>query len=210
QGYGLTETSPLIAGNNDFYMNVNAVGLPIHGVEIKIENPNEEGVGEIITRGDNVMLGYYKDPEATEIAMRGGYFHTGDLGYFDEDGFLYITGRCKNVIVAQNGKNIYPEELETRLTEEGFVSESLVLGVPNAKGGMSVKAKIFPDIDKIKEAYGDKPLSNDDIVKEIHEVVAKINDKLPTYKKIIITEVVWEAFEKTTTKKIKRFGNNVL
>ena len=210
QGYGLTETSPLIAGNNDFYMNVNAVGLPIHGVEIKIENPNEEGVGEIIAKGDNVMLGYYNDPEATEIAMRGGYFHTGDLGYFDEEGFLYITGRCKNVIVAQNGKNIYPEELETRLIEEDFVSEALVLGVPNAKGGMSVKAKVFPDMDKIKEVYGDKPLSNEDIIKEIHEVVAKINDKLPTYKKIIITEVVWEAFEKTTTKKIKRFGNNVL
>ncbi|MBO5870309.1 MAG: AMP-binding protein [Clostridia bacterium] len=210
QGYGLTETSPLIAGNNDFYMNVNAVGLPIHGVEIKIENPNEEGVGEIITKGYNVMLGYYNDPEATEIAMRGGYFHTGDLGYFDEDGFLYITGRCKNVIVAQNGKNIYPEELETRLTEEEFVSEALVLGVPNSKGGMSVKAKIYPDMDKIKEVYGDKSLSNDDIVKEIHEVVAKINDKLPTYKKILVTEVIWEAFEKTTTKKIKRFGNNVL
>ncbi len=209
QGYGLTETSPLVAGNNDFFMNPAAVGLPIHGVEIKIENPNEEGIGEIIVKGDNVMLGYYNDPEETAHVMRGGYFHTGDLGRFDEDGFLYITGRCKNVIVAQNGKNIYPEELENRLIEESFIEEALVLGVPNAKGGEAVKAKIFPSIDKIKELYGKLP-SNEEIIKDIAKVVAKINEKLPTYKKIIITEVVWEAFEKTTTKKIKRYGKNVI
>ena len=209
QGYGLTETSPLVAGNNDFYMNPNAVGLPIHGVEIKIENPNDEGVGEVIVKGDNVMLGYYNDPEGTAHVMRGGYFHTGDLGRFDDDGFLYITGRCKNVIVAQNGKNIYPEELEERLSEETFVSEALVLGVPNSKGGTSIKAKIFPCIEKIKELYNDKVPSEEDIRKEIAAVIAKLNDKLPTYKKITVTEIVWEAFEKTTTKKIKRFGNNV-
>ncbi len=210
QGYGLTETSPLLAGNNDFYMNVNAVGLPIPGVEIKIENPNDEGIGEVIAKGDNIMLGYYNAPEETAHTMRGGYFHTGDLGYLDDDGFLYITGRCKNVIVAQNGKNIYPEELETRLVEEEFISEALVLGVPNSKGGMAVKAKVFPCIEKIKEAYGEKTPSEEDIRKEISTVISKINDKLPTYKKIIVTEVVWEAFEKTTTKKIKRFGNNVI
>lgn len=210
QGYGLTETSPLLAGNNDFYMNPAAVGLPIHGVEIKIEDPNEEGIGEVIAKGDNVMLGYYNDPEGTAHVMRGGYFHTGDLGRLDDDGFLYITGRCKNVIVAQNGKNIYPEELETRLTEEAFISEAVVLGVPNTKGGTAIKAKIFPCIEKIKERYRDKLPSDDDILKEIASVVAKINEKLPTYKKITVTEVVWEAFEKTTTKKIKRFGNNVI
>lgn len=210
QGYGLTETSPLLAGNNDFYMNPAAVGLPIHGVEIKIENPNEEGIGEVIAKGDNIMLGYYNDPEETARVMRGGYFHTGDLGRLDEDGFLYITGRCKNVIVAQNGKNIYPEELENRLAEEAFVSEAVVLGVPNAKGGTAVKAKIFPCIEKIKEIYRDKVPSEEEIRKEIANVVARINDKLPAYKKILITEIVWEAFEKTTTKKIKRFGNNVV
>lgn len=209
QGYGLTETSPLVAGNNDFFMNPAAVGLPIHGVEIKIENPNEEGIGEVIVRGDNVMLGYYNDPEETAHVMRGGYFHTGDLGRFDEEGFLYITGRCKNVIVAQNGKNIYPEELEYRLIEEAFIEEALVLGVPNAKGGEAVKAKIFPSLDKIKELYGKLP-SEEDIIKDIARIVANINEKLPTYKKIIITEIVWEAFEKTTTKKIKRYGKNVI
>ncbi len=209
QGYGLTETSPLIAGNNDFFMNPAAVGLPIHGVEIKIENPNEEGVGEIITRGDNVMLGYFNDEEATAEAMRGGYFHTGDLGYFDKDGFLYVTGRCKNVIVAQNGKNIYPEELESRLNEELYVEESLVLGVANTKGGTAIKAKIYPCIEKIKEAFGDRIPTKEEIEAEIAKVVARINEKLPAYKKILITEIVWEAFEKTTTKKIKRFGANM-
>lgn len=209
QGYGLTETSPLIAGNNDFYVNPKAVGLPIHGVEIKIENPNDEGVGEVICRGDNVMLGYYNDPEETERVMRGGYFHTGDLGRFDEDGFLYLTGRCKNVIVAQNGKNIYPEELEERLSEAAFVSEAFVLGVPNTKGGTAVKAKIFPHLEKIKEVFG-KELSKEEICKLIADVVAEINEKLPIYKKITITEIVWEAFEKTTTKKIKRFGANAI
>ncbi len=210
QGYGLTECSPLIAGNNDFYMNVAAVGLPIPDVEIKIENPNDEGVGEIVAKGDNIMLGYYNDPEGTAHVMRGGYFHTGDLGRFDEEGFLYVTGRCKNVIVAQNGKNIYPEELETRLSEEEYISEALVLGVPNAKGGTAIKAKIFPCIEKIQQAYNDIVPSQEDIRKEIAAVVAKINDALPNYKKIIVTEIVWEAFEKTTTKKIKRFGSNMI
>jgi long-chain acyl-CoA synthetase len=209
QGYGLTECSPLIAGNNDFYMNPEAVGLPIHGVEIKIEDPNDEGVGEVIARGDNIMLGYYNDPEETARVMRGGWFHTGDLGRFDEDGFLYLTGRCKNVIVAQNGKNISPEELETRLLEDEFVEEALVIGVPNTKGGTSIKAKIFPSIAKIKEKLGGKEPSIKDISDYIQKAVSKINEKLPIYKKIVETEIVDEAFEKTTTKKIKRFGKNV-
>ena len=208
QGYGLTETAPLIAGNNDFFMNPAAVGLPIHDVEIKIENPNEEGVGEIITRGDNVMLGYFNDELATAEAMRGGYFHTGDLGYFDADGFLYVTGRCKNVIVAQNGKNIYPEELEARLNEELFIEESLVLGVANTKGGTAIKAKIYPCIEKIKELYDRLP-TEEEIRAEIAKVIERVNEKLPAYKKIVVTEIVWEAFEKTTTKKIKRFGANM-
>ncbi len=209
QGYGLTECSPLLAGNNDFYVNPAAVGLPIHGVEIKIENPNEEGIGEVIAKGDNIMLGYYNAPEETERVMRGGYFHTGDLGRLDEDGFLYLTGRCKNVIVTQNGKNIYPEELEERLSAEPTVSEALVLGVDSAKGGMAVKAKIYPCIDKLKEFY-QKELSKEEIEKHISDLIEKINDKLPAYKKITVWEIVEEAFEKTTTKKIKRFGNNIL
>ncbi len=209
QGYGLTECSPLLAGNNDFFMNKNAVGLPIHGVEIKIENPNEEGVGEVIAKGDNIMLGYYNDEEATKEVFRGGYFHTGDLGRLDKDGFLYLSGRSKNVIVAQNGKNIYPEELEERLMLEPFVSECIVFGVPNKKGGTAIKAKIVPKIEKIKEKLENGEPSVDEIKAEISKLVSKINDKLPLYKKIIQTEIVFDALEKTTTQKIKRFGKNI-
>ena len=155
------------------------------------------------------MLGYYNDPEETARVMRDGWFHTGDLGRFDEEGFLYLTGRCKNVIVAQNGKNIYPEELETRLLEDEFVEEALVIGVPNTKGGTSVKAKIFPRVAKIREKLGGKEPSIKEIAEHIQNAVSKINEKLPIYKKIVETEIVDEAFEKTTTKKIKRFGKNV-
>ena len=209
QGYGLTECSPLLAGNNDFYVNPAAVGLPIHGVEIKIENPNEEGIGEVIAKGDNIMIGYYKDPEETARVMRGGYFHTGDMGRLDEDGFLYLTGRCKNVIVTQNGKNIYPEELEDRLSTHKFVSEALVLGVENSKGGMDVKAKIYPCFDELKEHFG-KEVSYDEAKEQILRLVEEFNDNLPNYKKILVVEVVSEPLEKTSTKKIKRYGNNIL
>lgn len=208
QGYGLTECSPLLAGNNDFFSNIEAVGLPIHGVEIKIEEPDEEGIGEIVAKGDNIMLGYYNDPEGTAEVMRGGYFHTGDLGKFDEEGFLYITGRCKSVIVTRNGKNIYPEELETRLMDEAIVEEVLVVGVDSAKkDDIVVKAKIYPCHDELRQLH--KELTNEIIVEEIKVVVDKINDKLPAYKKIKSVEIVSEPFEKTTTKKIKRFGSNI-
>jgi long-chain acyl-CoA synthetase len=209
QGYGLTECSPLLAGNNDFFVNPAAVGLPIHGVEIKIDNPNEEGIGEVLAKGDNIMLGYYNDPEETAKVMRGGYFHTGDMGRLDKDGFLYLTGRCKNVIVTQNGKNIYPEELEDKLCSERFISEALVLGVDNSKGGLSIKAKIYPCIEKLKEEYGKVP-SKEEIEKIISDLIEKLNDKMASYKRITVLEIVEEAFEKTTTKKIKRFGKNIL
>lgn len=209
QGYGLTECSPLLAGNNDFFVNPAAVGLPIHGVEIKIDNPNEEGIGEVLAKGDNIMLGYYNDPEETAKVMRGGYFHTGDMGRLDKDGFLYLTGRCKNVIVTQNGKNIYPEELEDKLCSERFISEALVLGVDNSKGGLSIKAKIYPCIEKLKEEYGKVP-SKEEIEKIISDLIEKFNEKMASYKRITVLEIVEEAFEKTTTKKIKRFGKNVL
>ena len=210
QGYGLTECSPLLAGNNDFFQNAEAVGLPIHGVEIKIDEPNDEGVGEIVAKGDNIMLGYYNDPEATAEVMRGGYFHTGDLGRFDEDGFLYITGRCKNVIVTKNGKNIYPEELETRLMDEELVEEAIVVGIPSSKkDDIVAKAKIFPNIEKLKELHDGVVPENPDVLRDVKRIVEKINDRLPNYKRINAVEIVWEAFEKTTTKKIKRFGNNI-
>lgn len=210
QGYGLTETAPLLAGNNDFYRNIEAVGLPIHGVEISIFEPNDEGVGEIMARGDNIMLGYYNDPEATAAVMHDGFFRTGDLGRFDEEGFLYITGRCKNVIVTKNGKNIYPEELEDRLLDNELVEETIVIGVPSRnKDDITVKAKIYPSMDALKEQNGGEEPDTEKIASMIKNVVEGINDKMPAYKRISSIEVVREPFEKTTTKKIKRFGANV-
>lgn len=210
QGYGLTECAPLLAGNNDFYQNVEAVGLPIHGVEIKIENPNEEGIGEIVAKGDNIMLEYYQDPDGTAEAMRDGYFHTGDLGRFDPEGFLYITGRWKNVIVTRNGKNIYPEELETRLMEEELIEEVVVIGVPSTKkDDIVAKAKIFPNFELIEGITNQKPASDARLAEIVKMAVEQVNDKLPVYKRIVEVEIVHEAFEKTTTKKIKRFGSNV-
>lgn len=210
QGYGLTECAPLLAGNNDFFQNAQSCGLPIHGVEIAIESSDEEGIGEIIARGDNIMLGYYNDPETTAEIMRDGWFHTGDLGYIDENGWLYITGRCKSVIVTQNGKNIYPEELESRLLDEKIVAEVVVVATQNLKGtGEAVKAKIYPDFDAIKEVCPEAAESDETLEKVIRAAVETVNDQMPNYKRIAVVEVVKEPFEKTTTKKIKRFGANV-
>lgn len=210
QGYGLTECSPLLAGNNDFFRNAQSCGLPVPGVEIRIENPDEDGVGEIVAKGDNIMLGYYNDPETTAEIMRGGWFHTGDLGYIDEEGWLYITGRCKSVIVTQNGKNIYPEELEARLLDEKIIAEAVVVATQSMKGdGEAVKAKIYPDYDMIKAVYQGAVESDEAVGMAIRDAVEAVNDQMPNYKRISVVEIVKEPFEKTTTKKIKRFGANV-
>ena len=207
QGYGLTECAPLLAGNNDFHLNVNSTGVAIPGVELKIDNPNEEGIGEILARGDNIMLGYFNDPEATEAVFRDGWFCTGDLGYMDENGDLYIKGRIKNVIVTENGKNIYPEELETRLSEFPEIGEVLVFGAKE-NGESFVKARIFPNLDYIKEKLGRHP-STDETETMVKKAIKAVNKKIPAYKHIKIVEVLSTALEKTTTQKIKRFGKNV-
>ena len=207
QGYGLTETSPLLAGNNDFYFNPRSTGVAIPFVKLKIDNPNEEGVGEIIAQGENIMLGYYNNQEATDEIMRGGWFHTGDLGKMDPDGALYIKGRIKNIIVSENGKNIYPEELETRLAEHEEVGDVIVVS-DKSSGRVQVKAKIFPNVDFLKKKFGHEPTS-DEKVSAIKAVVEKVNAKIPAYKHVKIIEVLSSSLEKTTTRKIKRFGSNV-
>lgn len=207
QGYGLTECSPLLAGNNDFHLNINSTGVAIPGVELRIDNPNDDGIGEILARGENIMLGYFNDPEATEAVFRDGWFCTGDLGYMDENGDLFIKGRIKNVIVTENGKNIYPEELETRLSEFPEIGEVLVFGAKE-NGESFVKARIFPNLDYIKEKLGRQP-TKDDTEKAVHKAVKAVNKKIPGYKNIKIVEVLSNALEKTTTQKIKRFGKNV-
>lgn len=210
QGYGLTECSPLVAGNNDIFYKADSVGLPIPNVEYKINNPDSQGTGEIIVKGPNVMLGYYNDPEATDNVFKKGWFYTGDLGYVDEDGFLYITGRCKSVIVTQNGKNIYPEEIEYYLNESPLVAECIVLGVNYENDRETyVNAKILPNIDAFKEVLNKDDITETDINKEIKNLISEVNKKLPNYKHIKNFKIVKEPFEKTTTQKIKRFGNNL-
>ena len=176
-------------------------------MQVSIDEPNSEGVGEILAKGDNVMLGYYQDEEATKAVFCDGWFCTGDLGRMDPDGALYITGRRKNIIVTENGKNIYPEELEIRLSEFSEIGD--VIAVAGHTGGKTqVKAKIFPNIDVLREKFGHEP-SDEEKESAIKKVVDYVNSKIPSYKHIRIVEVLKVALEKTTTRKIKRFGTNL-
>ena len=209
QGYGLTECSPLVAGNNDFYYKAASCGMPIPNVEYKIDNPNDEGIGEIIVKGPNVMLGYYENEEATKKVLIDGWFHTGDLGYIDNEEFLYISGRSKNMILTKNGENIYPEEIENILNDDDLIEESLVIGTSNGKDDVQVKAKIFPNIEAIKEYLGNKFPTKEEISKILNEAVKKANEKLPNFKHIKSFKIMDEDFERTTTNKVKRFGKNV-
>ena len=209
QGYGLTECSPLVAGNNDFYYKAASCGMPIPNVEYKIDNPNDEGVGEIIVKGPNVMRGYYENEEATKNVLKDGWFHTGDLGYVDDEEFLYISGRSKNMILTKNGENIYPEEIENILNDDDLIEESLVIGTSNGKDDVQVKAKIFPNIEAIKEYLGNKFPTKEEISKILNEAVKKANEKLPNFKHIKSFKIMDEDFERTTTNKVKRFGKNV-
>ena len=209
QGYGLTECSPLVAGNNDFYYKAASCGMPIPNVEYKIDNPNDEGIGEIIVKGPNVMLGYYENEEATKKVLKDGWFYTGDLGYIDDEEFLYISGRSKNMILTKNGENIYPEEIENILNDDDLIEESLVIGTSNGKDDVQVKAKIFPNIEAIKEYLGNKFPTKEEISKILNEAVKKANAKLPNFKHIKSFKIMDEDFERTTTNKVKRFGKNV-
>lgn len=204
QGYGLTETSPVLAGENDKYKRAGSVGFPLPGIEIKINEPNEEGIGEIMAKGPTIMHGYIDNEEATKEVLKNGWFYTGDLGRFDKDGFLYITGRKKDVIVLKNGKNIFPEELEILINSLPYVSESIVYGKPDPKDGdLTICAKIVYNPDTMKELYPDKP------EKDYHDIIwqdikAKVNRSMPAYKYIREIIVTDEPLIKTTTQKVKR------
>lgn len=208
QGYGLTECSPIIALNRDVDYRNNAAGLPLPNVQVKIHDPNEEGIGEIIAKGPNIMLGYYENEELTRETIVNGWFHTGDLGYIDEDGFLYITGRKKNVIVTKNGKNIYPEEIEALLNRSPYIAESMVYGRENeVEGDIEVAAEIYPDMEKIKETLGTENPTEEQVYKLIEEEVYKVNKMLVLYKYVRHIEIRETEFEKTTSKKIIRKYN---
>ena len=202
QGYGLTETSPVLTAENEKCVKFGSVGLPLPEVEIKIDSPNEEGIGEIVAKGPNVMLGYYEMPEETAKVLKDGWFYTGDLGYIDKDGFLFITGRKKNVIVLKNGKNIYPEEIELLLSNLPYVAENMVYGTPKGDD-LVLSAKIVYNKDYVKEKYGDIP--EDELRDIIWKDVKKINSTLANYKHIKNLIITDEPMIKTTTQKVKRF-----
>lgn len=208
QGYGLTECSPILALNRDVIFKNHSAGIPARGVDVKILNPDDDGIGEFIAKGPNIFLGYYKDPENTAAALDAdGYYHTGDLGYIDEDGFLVITGRKKNVIIAKNGKNVFPEEIEYLLSLSPYVAESVVSGQEDkAKGDIIVTATIFPDLSEIKAKLGiEEDPSEEQIMDILKDVVTETNEKLESYKKIKNTVLRMTEFEKNTSKKIKRY-----
>jgi long-chain acyl-CoA synthetase len=205
QGYGMTENSPIIAVNKDRYYKAASVGLPMPGTEVQIIDQDENGIGEIICKGDSVMLGYYDNPEETAKVLVDGWLYTGDYGYFDKDGFLYISGRKKNVIVTKNGKNIFPEEVEFYLNKSDYISEVVVWGLEDEKTGDTVvQAEIFPDYPALEAKFG--KVSEEEISRILKKEIDEINEHMPLYKRVKRFEIREEEFEKTTTKKIKRFA----
>ncbi len=206
QGYGMSENSPIIAVNQDRYGKAASVGKPMPGTAVKIVDPDENGIGEVICKGPSVMMGYYDNPEATAEVLRDGWLYTGDLGYMDSEGFVYLTGRKKTVIVTKGGKNIFPEEIEAVLMENELVQEALVHGVTDKRvGNVIVTADIFPNYPLVREKYGD--LNSSEIYHLFKELINETNKKLPPYKAIKRVNVREKDFVKTTTGKIKRYGN---
>ena len=205
QGYGLTETSPVISAGTDFEQEVGSVGKVFPSVKLKIVNKDENGIGEIHVKGPTVMLGYYQNEEATkQVLDNKGWLNTGDLGYVDKKGFLFLCGRKKSVIVLKNGKNVFPEELETVINRIDGIKESFVYGKPEENDEIDLKicAKIVYDKETMKEIYG---IENE---KEISDIIwskiKEINKTMPSYKYIKEITITEEELIKTTTQKIKR------
>lgn len=203
QGYGLTETSPVIAAESDKEKRPGSVGPALPSLNVKIENPDENNEGEILVKGPSVMMGYYHDEEENKKAFIDGWFRTGDYGYITEDGFIYVTGRKKDIIVLRNGKNVYPQEIEFLINKLPYVTESLVYQREKDKTDTMLCAKIVYDKDIIKEKLGEKTEKEykDSIWKEIKE----INKQLPIFKHIKQITITTEPLVKTTTQKVKRY-----
>lgn len=204
QGYGLTETAPVICAETKIALRNGSVGVPMINDTIEIVDPDKNGIGEIRVKGPNVMLGYYEMPEETKAVLKDGWFYTGDLGYFDKDGFLFITGRNKNMIVLKNGKKVFPEELETLINRIDLVKESMVFGLPDEKdkNDVMLSVKIVYNEEEAKEKYEGKT------EKELYEIIwnkiKELNKTFPRYKHIQKMILTKEELIKTTTKKVKR------
>lgn len=207
QGYGLTETSPISALTPDYDTKVGSVGKAVNCAELKINNPNENGEGEVFIKSETLMLGYYEDEEATKaVVTEDGWFNSGDVGYLDKEGFLYITGRSKNVIVTQNGKNIYPEEVEMLLKKHTEIKECLVYGKKQEDSKeLIITARVLPNIPELEEKLGKDNLSDDEIYDNIWQIVKEVNKELTSYKAVKKLEIKNGDFEMTTTMKIKRY-----
>ena len=202
-GYGITECAPLISANRNKYRKPGSVGTPILACRVKIDNPDENGEGEICVKGPNVMLGYYNNPEATaEVFDKDGFFHTGDYGKLDEEGWIYITGRKKNLIILSNGKNVYPEEIEADLQKVEGVNEVVVYAGESRvqKDKIIIVAEIFPDADLLK----DKGIT--DMQKYFEDQVKTLNAKMPSYKAVKCVKLRDVEFQKNTSRKITRFS----
>ena len=203
QGYGLTETSPVISVETDREKRPGSVGLALPSLNVKIDNPDKDGIGEILVKGPTVMMGYYNNEEETKKTFKDGWFCTGDYGYIDEDGFIYITGRKKDIIVLKNGKNVYPQEIEFLINKIPYVSESLVYSRERSSTDTMLCAKIVYDAERIKQVLGEKTEAE---YKEIlWEEVKKINQTLPIFKHIKQITITTEPLAKTTTQKVKRY-----
>ncbi|MBE6628037.1 MAG: long-chain fatty acid--CoA ligase [Ruminococcaceae bacterium] len=204
QGYGLTECAPLVAINRNGFFRDKSAGLATPNTLLDIYEAQGDGIGEIRFRGDNVMLGYYQNPQATAEIIRDGWLYTGDLGFIDEDGFLYVVGRKKNLIVTAGGKNVFPEELEYHLNKTAFVKEALIVGCRGAKkASLDIVAVIYPDFEKIEAAYGVN-YSEERLRLEMKKAVSEVNGKLLPYKRITTFLIRKEEFPKNSSQKILR------
>ncbi len=202
QGYGLTETSPVVAVEKVDHVKNGSVGVPLKKIEVKIDEPDDTGIGEIMVKGPSVMLGYYNDEKATNKVLEHGWFRTGDLGRIDEDGYLFITGRKKDVIVLKNGKNVFPDELEVLVNKLPCVKESLVYGYTLEDGDVEIRAKIVYDKDEFVQEIG---IMQDEEMYEMYmKKIKELNKKMPTYKYIRNLIITDEPLIKTTTNKVKR------
>jgi len=207
QGYGLTECSPIVAVNRDTANRLGSVGPPLPAMEVRIDAPDEEGVGEIVVRGPNVMVGYHSRPDLTaEVLSDDGWFRTGDFGRLDGDGFLWVTGRRKNVIVAKNGKNVYPEELEHALNRSRLVAESMVLGRKSEPKGEVIWAIVVPDTDRLIEIAEErgKDLDEEMAAELLRRELTAVNRAQPVYRRIARFIIRTEELPKTTTRKVRR------
>lgn len=207
QGYGLTETSPILALNQLDNFKDDAAGVLLPSVQVKIVDKDADGIGEVYAKGENVMLGYYKNEQITKEAFEDGWFKTGDLGYFDKDNFLHISGRKKNVIISKSGKNVFPEEIEDILNRSPFILESLVYGEKDEKQGETIAVKIVVDAEAFIQISENENVNiNDELIKkQIAKVIDDTNKQLTSYKRIQKFYIRENEFEKTTTQKIKRY-----